>query len=226
MNRRIQSYNKVLTEREVLANNRLEMLRESLIQKEMQECTFQPRISATAQKLKDKEREMSQSVLIDESGSVAPVPRVYDRLYAEKDSVPRSIAQEKHAPSSTRGLDECTFVPQLVHAQYAPFNHNPSTDDSSSSIATEPSNVVKNERRQSRMEKNMSSFFGDLELESGNQNIFKPPGADAVNKKQEKQHHKKPPKAEAAVQMATAPRGYSDSIRRCVAEHRARYLVD
>jgi hypothetical protein len=206
LSRRIQSYNKVLTDREIMAQNRLELLRESLIQKEMEECTFQPRISSTAQKLREKE--MSQSTPLDDSSNTTIPVKVYDRLYAEKDTLPRSIAQDKHEPSSNRGLEECTFAPKLMHAQYQPFDHSTSNtnDGSSSPDAAEMSP----QRRQSRMEKNISNFFGDLELESGNQHIFKPSGTQGASN-----NIKATKQVKSVTAAVTAPRGYSDSIRRC-----------
>jgi len=210
MSRKIQSYNKVLTDREILANNRLELLRESLIQKEMEECTFQPRISNTAHQLKAKEMANQSAQLDDASVSTVPV-KVYDRLYAEKDTVPRSIAQDKHEHSSNRGLDECTFTPKLIHSQYVPFNH--STNTSSEYAMKNGGGKAQSGRRPSRMEKNIANFFGDLELESGNQRIFKPSESMGSSRNESFDNVNESPKASTTA-TSSAPRGYSDSIRR------------
>lgn len=214
MSRRIQTYNQVLTQREIQANNRMEMLRESLIQKEMEECTFQPTISTTAKRLKDKENSMYQSQQLDDSGSVSVTGgplKVYDRLYAKKDAVPRSIAQEKHEPSANHrdGLDECTFVPQVRHSSYVAFNH----DIQASS--QEGDEEEEDEKQRHKKENNMDSFFGDLEMEAESQDIFKPtppPPPPAVPKKKKA----KPKSTEPDKQPVLAPRGYADSIKRYV----------
>jgi hypothetical protein len=209
LSRRIQSYNKVLTDREVTANKRMEMLRESLIQKEMEECTFQPTISNAAHKLKGKE--IIEGQQLDDSGSVVSIAssvKVYDRLYAEKDTVPRSIAQDKHEPSSNRGLDECTFIPNVNHTQHSSSSSTTRSGDGSSTAAPDIPPVK--QRRQSRMEKDMVNFFGDLELESGNQQVFQP----AFPEDNKKKSNKSKPQKEEPVKPPTAPRGYSDSIKR------------
>ena len=232
LSRRIQSYNKVLTDREIQANNRMEMLRETLIQKEMEQCTFQPTISSVAQRLKVKEMDMMyQSQQLEDSGSASvggsvsgPV-KVYDRLYAERDTVPRSIVQDKHEPSAdTReGLNECTFAPRVQHRAFASFNHDPEVP---ATTAGETDSVEEEEdeeeeehtgrRRKSRMETNMDNFFGDLEKDSGNQNIFKPASrpspSESLKKKQQKA--KKESSATTVKPPVIAPRGYSDSIKR------------
>ena len=183
LSRRIQSYNKVLTNREVVSNKKLDILRESLIEKELEECTFQPCISNTARKL--RERELNKSL---RSGS-GEVSKAHDRLYAKKDVVPRSIAQGKHIPTADRGLEECTFTPEVHHTNFAAFNHD--IDDSSTEHDPKT-------RRQSRMEKSMQHFFGDLEVQSRDEKDFtnSPDG--------------KTKKGAGTV----VPRGYAESINR------------
>ena len=181
LSRRIQNYNKVLTERELMTNNKLEMLRENLFQKEMEECTFQPRITSRAQKMKEKEM-----VHDDQSIESTSHSKVYDRLYANKDTIPRSIAEQKHEPTADRGLSECTFVPNLLRD-----NHSKQRDHNDAET---------HHRRESRMEKDMAKFFGDLEMSSGNQKIFN-------------RSEKRGGKSSKSNDNNT-PRGYSDSIKR------------
>ena len=162
----------------------------------------------SAIKLREKELNQSQQ-FDDESGSTTGPVRVYDRLYAERGTVPRSIAQDKHEPSSNRGLDECTFAPKLQHVQYDTFNH--SIDSNKKENAPQETQV----RRQSRMEKNIDNFFGDLEMESGNQHIFKPGISQKNGSANTKATAPKASKEESSKPaVSVAPRGYSDSIRR------------
>jgi hypothetical protein len=69
------------------------------------------------------------------------------------------------------------------------------------------------------MEKNITNFFGDLELDSGNQHIFQPPPPELPKKKKTK-----PIKEDSGKPTAVAPRGYSDSIKRYFALHNIVFL--
>lgn len=132
---RVAMYNRVLSEREKATQEHMEELRTSIYLETMKECTFKPTITAVAARhggvpfaietlqkmalnedIRDRRRTDSEPSELESGFNIALTPNgvtVFDRLYSQKDKVPKSIAQEKHRPIEARELDGCTFVPQL-----------------------------------------------------------------------------------------------------------------
>lgn len=161
-NQQVRKYNDLLSNREVQNQQRLANLKASLIEKEMQECTFHPKIAPSSTKLaarhvsntftstlapdvffddehvddsyiprsptkesdkggdkggraldQDKESLQTNSaknVSIAESALNMPV---HQRLYMQKDKVPRSIEEGKHKTREEEELEGATFAPSL-----------------------------------------------------------------------------------------------------------------
>lgn len=104
----VKSYNEILSAREIQTKQRMEDLKISIYEKEMRECTFQPKITSVAQKIGLLQKEKSsqnpdlesteintedpledENLLSAENSKSLPV---YERLYKQKDKQPRSIA--------------------------------------------------------------------------------------------------------------------------------------
>ena len=119
----------------------MDELRAAIYEETMRECTFKPTITRNAERhggvsfaaeslqknrsaaKEDGLRRSDSDPLSgsDEQHSVAVCPEtvtVFDRLYSQKDKVPKSIAADKHRTIEEREMDGCTFAPQL----YKPFH--------------------------------------------------------------------------------------------------------
>jgi hypothetical protein len=126
ISQRVAHYNEILTNRENQTKLRMEELRYQLYEEEMRECTFRPQITQVAAKLsyypppssgnshpaEDDFYSMDgQSI---DSNSTAPA---FERLYQQKNKIPKSIAEKKHRTQEERELDGCTFTPQIFHSK-------------------------------------------------------------------------------------------------------------
>lgn len=118
-------------------DRRVEQLRREQEAKEMEECTFAPRLYTKYPRNGDAGFDDSSSVMTRSdqaddgtentsifstqsvcSGSLAGRSMssrvaVHERLYALKNKVPTSIAKEKHRRKEDIELDECTFTPNV-----------------------------------------------------------------------------------------------------------------
>jgi hypothetical protein len=119
----------------------MEELRYQLYEEEMRECTFRPQITEVASRLSSyppalqshEEAEDASTHSFDNesfhSGSAVGVP-AYERLYHQKNKVPKSIMEKRHRSREERELDGCTFAPQLFHTK----NHSETSKRSSTNI--------------------------------------------------------------------------------------------
>lgn len=118
---------------------RVEALRAEQFQREMQECTFAPRLftagrrseeqgdGSTVQSNMPLDNEADDSTLASiqsicsssAAGSSLRLP-VHERLYALKSKLPDSIARQKHRRKEDVELDECTFTPNVPTRVPAP----------------------------------------------------------------------------------------------------------
>lgn len=124
ISQRVAHYNEILTNRENQTKLRMEELRYQLYEEEMRECTFRPQITQVAAKLSyyppssggthpedDFYSVDGQSI---DSNSSTPA---YERLYQQKNKIPKSIIEKKHRTQEERELDGCTFTPQIFHSK-------------------------------------------------------------------------------------------------------------
>jgi hypothetical protein len=117
----------------------MEELRYQLYEEEMRECTFRPQITEVASRLGSSyppavlqsNDEESVSYSFDNesfhsgggggggggSGSGVGGLPAYERLYHQKNKIPKSIAEKRHRTREERELDGCTFTPQLFHTK-------------------------------------------------------------------------------------------------------------
>ena len=104
--------------------DRVELLRREAEAKEMEQCTFAPRLITKKQGYKISHRSVDSANEVVEGSNQSvtseSVSSVHERLYALKDKVPNSILLGKHRSLHEKELDGCTFAPRVVPAPKAP----------------------------------------------------------------------------------------------------------
>jgi hypothetical protein len=251
---RVAVYNRVLSEREKATQARMEELRTSIYMETMKECTFKPTITNTAIKhggvpfametlqkmalnedIKDRKRrdsEASESERVFNIELTADGVTVFDRLYSQKDKVPKSIAQEKHRPMEARELDGCTFEPKLYKSgTTSVLNATSKRGDAPALHLPAGNSPVKASRRMSvaqmidavLLSTDDADGDGDGEAEGGAQ-VMAPFSSSPVKKKLTNSlgdalfdEQGKGMEGGVPLPPPTQPKGYSTSIQRLVA---------
>jgi hypothetical protein len=130
ISQRVAHYNDILANRENQTKLRMEELRYQLYEEEMRECTFRPQITQVAAKLSYYPPHLSAGATpaaaageddfysmdgetVDSNCSSVPA---YERLYQQKNKIPKSIIEKRHRSLEERELEGCTFTPQIFHS--------------------------------------------------------------------------------------------------------------
>ena len=164
LSQRIINYNQVLEERNKLSKVRMEELRYQLYEEQMRECTFRPHITHNVAYLNQHQQNQNQYQRDENDGddddvtnnSLSLLP-AYERLYQQKDKLPKSIQENKHRLTGEKELDECTFRPNIHHTR----NNN---NKNNNSMQKSNHHNHKNNNNESNDENNFNEFVTNTKI--------------------------------------------------------------
>lgn len=201
ISQRVASYNEVLTQRENQTKVRMEELRYQLYEDEMRECTFRPQITEVANKLSyyppsavPQPDEESHSIdgSVD-SGLSLPA---YERLYQQKNKIPKSILEKRHPTREERELEGCTFAPHIYRPKSVPGMRKDETTTTVKPLYSK-------------------SKEGDSDSEETYQKLNEISTKNSIIElMRERQQSQSPQEAESVKPLPSQPKGYAESVQR------------